>query len=183
MSNSEVYTESQTKPFIWTAGVDCSNSVNCHDRRQLLSYSKYSLLFLSIVGIEPAISRWFPSEALSNQAPYPLHHCPCWTILWKKAKDHFFRNVVNITTKMRSIVWLIRANLFFPSVYLALVYQEYTNINIGHRWVGTQQNILQTFSQHNNGMISVSRKCFLQVNHYTWSATEIFVFFYSYILE
>ena len=38
-----------------------------HDWVQALSYSKYSLLFLPEVGIEPAISRWFQSEALSNQ--------------------------------------------------------------------------------------------------------------------
>ena len=28
MSNLRVYTESRTEPFIWTSGVDCSNSVN-----------------------------------------------------------------------------------------------------------------------------------------------------------
>ena len=47
-----------TEPFIWTEGVDCSNSIN-HDQVQMLSYSKYSLLFLLIVGIEPATPRWY----------------------------------------------------------------------------------------------------------------------------
>ena len=45
----------------------------------MLSYNKYSLLFLPVVGIEPATSEWFHSEALSNQTPYPLPHVslPC----------------------------------------------------------------------------------------------------------
>ena len=47
MSNSGVHTESPTEPFILTTGVDCSNSVN-HDQVQMLSYSKYSLLVLSV---------------------------------------------------------------------------------------------------------------------------------------
>ena len=63
----------ELNPFIWTTGVDRSNSVN-HDRIQVLSYCKYSLSVLPFVGIEPATSRWFHSEALSNQMPYQLHH-------------------------------------------------------------------------------------------------------------
>ena len=62
------HTESQTGPFIWTTGVNCSNSLN-HDRAEVLSYSKYSLLFLPVVGIEPATSRWFHSDTLSSQTP------------------------------------------------------------------------------------------------------------------
>ena len=57
ISNSEVHTESWSERFIWTVGVDCSNSVN-HDWAQVLSYNKYFLLFLPVVGIEPATSRW-----------------------------------------------------------------------------------------------------------------------------
>ena len=61
----------------WTLylNLECrlSNSVN-YDWVQVLSYSKYSLLVLPVVGIEPATSRWFHSEALSNQTLYPLHH-------------------------------------------------------------------------------------------------------------
>ena len=72
MSNSEVHTESPTGPFIWTTGGDSSDSVN-DDQVQVLSYSKYSLLFLSLAGIEPATSRWFHLEAHSNQTPYPLY--------------------------------------------------------------------------------------------------------------
>ena len=79
MSNSGINTESQTEPFIWTTGQDYSNFVS-HDQVQVLSYSKYSLLFLPVVGIEPATSRWFHS-ALSNQKPYPLCHVFCW-IFW-----------------------------------------------------------------------------------------------------
>ena len=52
MSNLGVYTESQTEPL------DSSNSVN-HDGVQVLP----------VVGIEPATSRWFHSEA-PNQMPY-----------------------------------------------------------------------------------------------------------------
>ena len=52
-------------------GEDWSNSVN-HDRIQVLSYSKYSLLVLPIVGIEYEASRRFHAETPSKQTPYPL---------------------------------------------------------------------------------------------------------------
>ena len=54
--NLGTYTEPQIEPFIQPTVVNCSNSIN-HDRVQLLSYCKYSLLFLPAVGIEPATSR------------------------------------------------------------------------------------------------------------------------------
>ena len=73
MSNSGVFTESRTEFFLWTTGVDSSKSVN-HDQIQLLCYVNYSLLVLPVVRIEPATSRWFPSEAPSIKTPYPLHH-------------------------------------------------------------------------------------------------------------
>ena len=74
------HTESQTEHFIWTTGEDCSNSFN-HDRVQVLSYCKYSLLFLlPVAEIEPVTSRWFHSVALSNWTPYPLGMCHCRTI-------------------------------------------------------------------------------------------------------
>ena len=60
-------------------GVNCSNSIN-HDRVQVLSYGKNSLLFLPVVEIEPATSKWFHSEALFNQTHYPLHRVSCQTI-------------------------------------------------------------------------------------------------------
>ena len=66
VSNSGAYRKTRIDPFIQSTGVDCSNSVN-HDQVQMLSFSKYPLLVLSAVGIEPATSRWFHSEALSNQ--------------------------------------------------------------------------------------------------------------------
>ena len=66
MVNSEVHTDPRTEPFIWNTSMDCSNSVN-HDWVQVLSYYRYSMLFLSVVGIEPATARWFHSEALSSQ--------------------------------------------------------------------------------------------------------------------
>ena len=49
------YTESWTEPFIWTPGVNGSNSVD-YDQVQVLSYSKYSLLVLLVVRIEPSTS-------------------------------------------------------------------------------------------------------------------------------
>ena len=52
-------------------GVNCFDSIN-YDR--VLRYSKYSLLFLPVVVIEPATVMWFLSEALSNQTPYTLRH-------------------------------------------------------------------------------------------------------------
>ena len=73
MLNSGAHIESWTEPFIWTTGIDSSNSVN-YDQVQALSYNKYYLLFLPVVGIEPAMFRWFHSEALSNQTPYLLCH-------------------------------------------------------------------------------------------------------------
>ena len=39
---------------------------------QVLSYSKYSLFVLLVVGIEPSTFRWLYSEAPSNQNPYLL---------------------------------------------------------------------------------------------------------------
>ena len=36
MLNSGLHTESQTEPFIWTTGIDSSNSIN-HDQVQVLS--------------------------------------------------------------------------------------------------------------------------------------------------
>ena len=50
--------------------IDCSNSVNT-DWIQVLSNSKYSLLFLLVVEIESETSKCFHSEALFNQMPYP----------------------------------------------------------------------------------------------------------------
>ena len=82
MSNSRAYTEPKTIAFIYYLGVDCPNSIN--DQVQGVSYSKYSL-FLPVVGIEPATSRWFHSEALFNQtllstASYVQH---VWVIFYK----------------------------------------------------------------------------------------------------
>ena len=74
MLNSGVHTESQTESFIWTTRVDCSNSVN-HDQVQVLSYSKYSLLFLPVVGIEPATSQMISLG--STFQPNALSPAPC----------------------------------------------------------------------------------------------------------
>ena len=75
---------------------DCSSSVD-RDQEKVLRYSKYSLLFLPVVEIEPATFRWFHSEVLFNQTPYPLHHVLCWTIV-------FIFIVILITMKMKTIV-------------------------------------------------------------------------------
>ena len=50
----EIRSRQRISNFIWTIGVDCSNSVN-HDWIQVLSYCK---LLLPVVGIETATSRW-----------------------------------------------------------------------------------------------------------------------------
>ena len=55
-SNLRADTELQTKLFIQSTGVDCSNSINHHRVQVLSSYSKYSLLFLPVVRIELAIT-------------------------------------------------------------------------------------------------------------------------------
>ena len=91
MSNLGAHTESWTEPFIWTTGVDCSNSYN-HDQVQILNYSKYSLLFLPVVEIESATSWWFYSKALSNKMSYPLHSesLPDIFIFEKSIYSYFF---------------------------------------------------------------------------------------------
>ena len=43
------------------------------------------------------------------------------------------------------------AYFVFPSVYSMLVYQRYTNTNIGPWWMETQQNIFPT-TKHSNSM-------------------------------
>ena len=43
---------------------------------QGFSFIKYYLLFLPVVGIEPATSKWFQSEAPFNQTSYPQRHVP-----------------------------------------------------------------------------------------------------------
>ena len=53
MLNSVVNAESRSEPFIQIMGIDCSDSL-IHERVQVLSYIKYSLLVLPVVGIEPA---------------------------------------------------------------------------------------------------------------------------------
>ena len=58
MSNSWVHTEYRAESFIWTTGVDCSNSVN-HDRVQMLSYSKYFLLVLLGLNMQPLDDFWW----------------------------------------------------------------------------------------------------------------------------
>ena len=65
--------DSRTEPFIWTTGVDSSNSVN-YDQVKVLNYSMHSLLILPAAEIEPATSRWFHSVTPSNQTPYRLLH-------------------------------------------------------------------------------------------------------------
>ena len=83
--------------------VDWSNSLNL-DRIQVLSYSKYSLLFLPVVEIEPATSRWFHSEAFVNQMPYPssLHRDISTDILDPLSPPfsivHCFRQVFRATS-------------------------------------------------------------------------------------
>ena len=121
MSNSGVHTEFRTEPFIWTIGVDRgSNSVN-HDQIQVLSYCKYSLLFLPVVGIEPATSWWVHSEAPTNRTLYSLRYeflpvqikssvqDSVGTFEFdmkhlKKTEVHIGRNFVIITIKTQSIV-------------------------------------------------------------------------------
>ena len=84
MSNSEAYAEPHTKPLFnpRELRVDCSNTI-------MLSYCKYSLLFLPVDWVDPATSGWVRHETL------------------KKAEGHIGRNVVSITIKMRSIVRIV----------------------------------------------------------------------------
>ena len=62
------------KTCSWTSYLICFfYSLNL-DQARVLSYCKYSLLFLPVVGIEPVTARWFHSETLSNQR---LSTVPC----------------------------------------------------------------------------------------------------------
>ena len=80
MLNLRVHKESRTEPFIRTTGVNCLNSVN-NDRVLLLHYSKYSVLVLPVVRIEPAFSRWFHLGGTFQ--PSNNHHVvlPAWISL------------------------------------------------------------------------------------------------------
>ena len=77
MSNHRVYTESRIETFIRTIGIDCFNSVN-HDQVQGLSYSKYSLSFLPVVGIEPAEN--FTQKHFPTKRHILCAMCPCRTM-------------------------------------------------------------------------------------------------------
>ena len=54
---------------------DCPNSVY-HDRLQGLSYYKYSLIFLSVGGIEPAASKCFTQKHLPAKCLILYAMCP-----------------------------------------------------------------------------------------------------------
>ena len=103
MSNSGSHTESQTVPFIWSKGVDCSNTVN-NDRVQILNYSKYSLLVLLVVGIVPATSRWFHSETLSNKTS---------SSTWKTR-----RRPKHISAET---LWVLGVSIFTESMWLWII--------------------------------------------------------------
>ena len=106
MRNSGVHTEFRTDPFIWTPMVDCS-TVN-PDRVQMLTYCKYSLLVLSVDGIEPhfifaqsagamehtscfsAECPGYDTKQPDSEIPVMLEH---WgmrsTPLWHRSQVHF----------------------------------------------------------------------------------------------
>ena len=86
------------EPFIWFTEEDCSNSVK-YDQVQVLSYSKYSLLFLPEAGIEQSNLQMISFKSTFQQTPYPQHHVslPDMKHL-KKAKGHINQIIVICTT-------------------------------------------------------------------------------------
>ena len=86
MWNSRVYIEPRN-------GVDCSIFVN-HQLVQIISCSKYSLLFLPVIRIEPATSWWFHSKALFN----------CWTI---QNDQHFLFQVSKVGDRRLPFQYLL----------------------------------------------------------------------------
>ena len=92
MSNSGAYTELRTEPFIYSTGVDCSNSVN-HDRAQVLSYTKYSLLSYLWVGLnlqplDDFTQKHFPTKSLIHSAICTLkNECVRW-VLCGESRDN-----------------------------------------------------------------------------------------------
>ena len=89
----EVLRQSRTIFFIWKTGTDCSMSVN-YDRVHL-SNNRYSLLDLTMVGIKPATTWKFLSEASSKQPLYPPYHdsfpsnSEFWGLMNLKFSSHF----------------------------------------------------------------------------------------------
>ena len=75
----------------------------------MLSNSKYSLLVFPVVGIEPATSRWFHSEAPSNQMPYPLRHVSLLEWIFGTYKTN-----VSISFKKNLKKTLFFSNTLFP---------------------------------------------------------------------
>ena len=81
MLNYRAHRESWTKPFIWTTGVDCSNSVN-HDQVQVFSYSKYSLYSYLLLGLnlqfpDNFTQKRLPTQRLIHCAMYPYRFLVC----------------------------------------------------------------------------------------------------------
>ena len=126
-----------------------------YDWVKVLSYSKYSLLFLLVVGIEPATTRSFHSAAFSNQMPYTLHYGSCWTI-----QSEFFRLInltspstyeILLTTIMYTFLPLQYRNFFFFLVELfwLVVAKSYSSLYLvyltGH-CSPTYTPLLQDFS-------------------------------------
>ena len=79
MSNSWANTELWTDPFIKSIGEDCSNSIN---RAQVLSYSKYFLLFTCSQDWTCNLQMISPRSYRSKYL-YLLSHVSCWKILSK----------------------------------------------------------------------------------------------------
>ena len=135
MSNSEVHTESQTEPFIWTPGVDCSNSIT-HDQVEVLSYCKYSLLVLPVVGIEPATSRWLHSEVFSNQTPYPL----CYVSLTDNSKWILGTYKPNVSIMFFFFFTIAHMAIFFIEPFWLMVPKLYSHLNT---WFTQQVTVAQ----------------------------------------
>ena len=97
--------------------MDCSNSIN-HNKVQVLSYSKYSLLCLPVVRIEPVTSRWFHLE---------VHHHSNTYICYATYSSGQFRGIflVFINIMLLSIPWIttimydfFKNFIYFPYKFL-----------------------------------------------------------------
>ena len=126
LSASRVYKEPLTEPFIQSTEVDCTYSVN-HDWIQVLSYCKYSLSFLPVVGIEPANSSWYQPKAFFNSTSYPLRHVSLGS-LFIYLFIYFILNISLMTNTFNNLIKILYIYLYRSS--LVLLSHSYTQTYI-----------------------------------------------------
>ena len=90
----------ELKPFTSSMGVDCYNSVN-HNQVEVLNHSKYSLLFLPEIRIEPATTSWF--QLAVDQPNAYICHAIC------------------LAEQFRVRLWDLKPNIFINTYELLII--------------------------------------------------------------